>query len=79
MRSQALAMAESLGLDELRAHALDNLGCARCNAGDLTGLRDLERLDRDRVGAQLARGDPRPHEPAPRSTRSSGTCGAPRR
>ena len=40
---EALAMAEALGLDEIRAHALDNLGCARCNAGDLTGLRDLER------------------------------------
>ncbi len=39
----ALNMAEALGLDELRAHALNNLGSARANAGDQTGLRDLER------------------------------------
>jgi class 3 adenylate cyclase/tetratricopeptide (TPR) repeat protein len=39
----ALAMAEALGLDELRAHALDNIGVAKINLDDLTGLDDLER------------------------------------
>jgi class 3 adenylate cyclase/tetratricopeptide (TPR) repeat protein len=40
---EALAMAESLGLDELRAHALDNLGVAKVSSGDRTGVADLER------------------------------------
>jgi tetratricopeptide (TPR) repeat protein len=41
---EALAMAERLGLDELRAHALDNIGTARTNLGDATtGMVDLER------------------------------------
>ena len=40
---EALAMAEALGLDEIRAHALDNIGIAKVNLGDLTGLEDLER------------------------------------
>ena len=41
---EALAMAERLGLDELRAHALDNIGTARTNLGDaITGIVDLER------------------------------------
>jgi class 3 adenylate cyclase/tetratricopeptide (TPR) repeat protein len=41
---EALAIAEKLGLEELRAHALDNIGCARCYLGDLTrGLEDIER------------------------------------
>ena len=33
---EALSMAERLGLDELRAHALDNIGTARTNLGDAT-------------------------------------------
>nr|MBA3401468.1 hypothetical protein [Actinomycetota bacterium] len=41
--SEALAMAEALGLDELRAHALDNIGTAKVNLGDASGLADLER------------------------------------
>jgi tetratricopeptide (TPR) repeat protein len=40
---EALAMAEALGLDELRAHALNNIGVAKINLEDLTGLDDLER------------------------------------
>jgi len=40
---EALAMAEALGLEELQAHALDNLGIAKFNLGDLTSVEDLER------------------------------------
>jgi DNA-binding SARP family transcriptional activator len=40
---EALAMAEELGLDELRAHALNNIGTARTNLGDTGGVADLER------------------------------------
>jgi predicted ATPase/class 3 adenylate cyclase len=40
---EALAMAEALGLEELRAHALNNLGIAKFNSGDVGGLQDLER------------------------------------
>jgi predicted ATPase len=40
---EALAMAEELGLDELRAHALNNIGSARTFAGDFGGIADLEQ------------------------------------
>jgi class 3 adenylate cyclase/tetratricopeptide (TPR) repeat protein len=40
---EALAMAEQLGLDELRAHALNNIGAARANTGDPAGIEDLEQ------------------------------------
>jgi class 3 adenylate cyclase/tetratricopeptide (TPR) repeat protein len=40
---QALAMAEELGLDVIRAHALNNIGAARSNMGDREGMADLER------------------------------------
>jgi predicted ATPase/class 3 adenylate cyclase len=40
---EALRMAEELELDELRAHALDNIGAARIDMGDRGGLEDLER------------------------------------
>ncbi|HJS49069.1 MAG TPA: tetratricopeptide repeat protein, partial [Gaiellaceae bacterium] len=40
---EALEMAEELGLDELRAHALDNIGVAKTQMGDLSGLDDLRR------------------------------------
>ena len=40
---EALAMAEALGLDGLRAHALNNIGVARFNRGDASGIRDVER------------------------------------
>jgi len=43
---EALAMAEELGLDELRAHALNNIAIAKANGGDLSGLGDLrESID----------------------------------
>jgi class 3 adenylate cyclase/tetratricopeptide (TPR) repeat protein len=40
---QALAMADELGLDSIRAHALDNIGTARVQSGDPGGIEDLER------------------------------------
>jgi tetratricopeptide (TPR) repeat protein len=39
---EALEMAEQLGLDELRANALNNIGISRTLSGDLAGLEDLE-------------------------------------
>jgi class 3 adenylate cyclase/tetratricopeptide (TPR) repeat protein len=39
---EALDMAEELGMDELRAHALNNIGTARVGMGDAGGLNDLE-------------------------------------
>jgi len=38
---EALAMAEELGIDELRSHALNNIGIARVGSGDDGGLEDL--------------------------------------
>jgi len=49
---EALAMAEALKLEELQAHALDNIGVAKFNLGDLTGLDDLERSIEIAVGAR---------------------------
>jgi class 3 adenylate cyclase/tetratricopeptide (TPR) repeat protein len=40
---QALKMAEELGLDEVRAHALNNIGIARAVRADAGGIDDLER------------------------------------
>ena len=40
---EALAMAERLGLDELRAHALVNISTSRVYLGDEGGIPDLER------------------------------------
>ena len=40
---EALAMAEELGLEELQAHALDNIGTSRVVEGDVGGFEDLER------------------------------------
>jgi class 3 adenylate cyclase/tetratricopeptide (TPR) repeat protein len=40
---EALAMADGLGLDELRAHALNNIGVARSRVGDPRALDDLRR------------------------------------
>jgi class 3 adenylate cyclase/tetratricopeptide (TPR) repeat protein len=37
-----LALARELGLRELQAHALNNIGTARANVGDLEGFADLE-------------------------------------
>jgi tetratricopeptide (TPR) repeat protein len=40
---QALRMAEAVGLDELRAHALNNVGIGKMQLGDTSGIADLER------------------------------------
>ena len=40
---ESLAMAEQLGLDELCAEALNNIGVARIESGDPGGIEDLER------------------------------------
>jgi hypothetical protein len=39
---EALALAEELGLDDLRAHALNTIGVARGDLGDRGGFDDLE-------------------------------------
>jgi class 3 adenylate cyclase len=39
---EALKMAQELGLDDLRAHALNNIGSARAFSGDPGGIADLE-------------------------------------
>jgi class 3 adenylate cyclase/tetratricopeptide (TPR) repeat protein len=41
--AEALAMAEALELHDLRAHALDSIGVAKTNLGDVGGLADIER------------------------------------
>ena len=40
---EALAMADELGLDELRAEALTNIGTSRLWSGDARGFEDLEQ------------------------------------
>jgi class 3 adenylate cyclase/tetratricopeptide (TPR) repeat protein len=40
---EALAMAESLGLEEVRASALSSIGLIRAHSGDKEGLGELER------------------------------------
>jgi class 3 adenylate cyclase/tetratricopeptide (TPR) repeat protein len=39
---QALALAKEIGLRELQASALNNIGTARADAGDLEGLADID-------------------------------------
>jgi class 3 adenylate cyclase len=41
--AEALAMAEELGLDEVRANALDTIGVLRVGTGDEGGIEDIER------------------------------------
>src|SRR5262249_36486029 len=43
LAEEALALAESLGLKELQAHALNTLGLAKSHEGDPTWRADLER------------------------------------
>jgi class 3 adenylate cyclase/tetratricopeptide (TPR) repeat protein len=43
LATEALAMAEALGLDELTAHALNTIGMTKGYLGDPTGAQDLER------------------------------------
>jgi class 3 adenylate cyclase/tetratricopeptide (TPR) repeat protein len=40
---EAVAIAEELGLEELRGRALNYLGCARVEGGDFAGAADLEQ------------------------------------
>ncbi len=40
---EAYAMAEELGLDELRAHALATIGMAKLDLDDSSGIEDMER------------------------------------
>jgi class 3 adenylate cyclase/tetratricopeptide (TPR) repeat protein len=40
---ETLQMAEELGIDELRSHALNNVGVTRVYGGDLGGIEDLEQ------------------------------------
>jgi class 3 adenylate cyclase/tetratricopeptide (TPR) repeat protein len=40
---EALAMAEELGIDSLRSHALNNIGIGRVALGDVGGIDDLEQ------------------------------------
>ena len=57
--SDALAMAEELGLDELRANALNTMGTCRVMIGDRDGVEDIKRaidLSREMRTPQLARG-----------------------
>jgi class 3 adenylate cyclase/tetratricopeptide (TPR) repeat protein len=51
---QALRMADDLGLDEVRAHALTNIGTARVARADPGGIDDLERS----LAITLARDSP---------------------
>jgi len=43
LATEALAMADELELDELRAHALTTIGTAKGLLGDKSGVKDLER------------------------------------
>ena len=43
---EALAMAEELGLDDVRAGALNNIGAARSSLGDPRGLEDMAEATR---------------------------------
>jgi class 3 adenylate cyclase/tetratricopeptide (TPR) repeat protein len=47
---QALELAEQLGRDDMRAHALDSIGVARLALGEAAGLADVE------MSRELARG-----------------------
>jgi class 3 adenylate cyclase/tetratricopeptide (TPR) repeat protein len=40
--SEALAMAEALGLEDVRASTLNSMGTARANTGDMRGIEELE-------------------------------------
>jgi class 3 adenylate cyclase/tetratricopeptide (TPR) repeat protein len=40
---EALAIAEELDLDEVKASVLDTIGVSRVNEGDMSGIQDIER------------------------------------
>ena len=62
---KALAMAEEIGNDALRSHALNNIGIARITLGDFGGLDDLEECVRIAVEAN-----------SPESVRAYGNLGS---
>ncbi len=49
---QALAMAEALGIDEIRAHALSTVGSSKGYLGDPEGVADMERALEIAVGVR---------------------------
>ena len=51
---EAVEIANTIGQDEVLAHALNSLGTAKANLGDLSGLADLERS----IALALAVGSP---------------------
>ena len=51
---KAMEMAEEIGNDALRAHALNNIGIARITLGDFGGLDDLEECVRIAVECQFS-------------------------
>ena len=62
---EAIAMAEEIGNDALRAHALNNIGIARITLGDFGGLDDLEECVRIAVESN-----------SPESVRAYGNLGS---
>ena len=62
---KALEMAEEIGNDALRSHALNNIGIARITLGDFGGLDDLEECVRIAVEAN-----------SPESVRAYGNLGS---
>ncbi len=56
---EAMAMAEELGLDEVRASALNSIGSARVRGGDPAGMADLEAslviAERANAAAEICR------------------------
>ena len=53
---EALGLAEELGLEEIRAAALNIVGVARSHAGDLAGIKDIKQA------AEIARAANSPYE-----------------
>ena len=51
---EALGIAEALGFDEIRAHALNNIGTSRVGSGDWGGVEDLESAIEIGKAANLA-------------------------
>jgi class 3 adenylate cyclase len=50
---EALAMTETLALDDVRANTLIDIGRARCNSGDPAGTEDLEQAEALAVKASV--------------------------
>jgi class 3 adenylate cyclase len=54
LASEALATAEKLGIDELRAHTMHTIGASKISRGDAAGIMDLERSAAIAVQANAA-------------------------